>query len=141
MALVAAVTVVLLTSQTQAQPRKKPPPVAEEVPHTATKEMRKQAPGAKESVQADVSARSVPVRSNFSGVEIVVFGAVDNSQQPSPESGYYDLIIVVEGVPGRVVTRRRSNVAGLWVNTSSVTRQRPDLLRCRLDATARRNRA
>jgi len=49
-----------------------------------------------------------------------VFGAVDGSQQPSAESGYYDLIIVVEGVPSRMIVRRKSNVAGLWLNTDSV---------------------
>jgi len=50
-----------------------------------------------------------------------VFGAIDGSQQPSAESGFYDVIIVVEGVPGRVVVRRKNNVAGLWLNTASAT--------------------
>ena len=38
-----------------------------------------QQPGAKESVQADVSARNVAVTSSFNGTEIVIFGAVDNN--------------------------------------------------------------
>jgi uncharacterized protein (TIGR02186 family) len=82
---------------------------------------REQQPGARESVQADVSARNVSVTSSFNGTEIVIFGAVDNSQQPSAESGYYDVLIVVEGVPARLVVRRKNNVAGLWLNTSSAT--------------------
>jgi uncharacterized protein (TIGR02186 family) len=110
---------------TQAQRRQKAqpaPPVAKEAPHTRAEEIRReQQPGARESVQADVSARTVPVTSSFNGIEIVIFGAVDNSQQPSAESGYYDVMIVVEGVPGRIVVRRKSNVAGLWLNTSSAT--------------------
>ena len=65
-------------------------------------------PARGKSVQADVSARTVSVTSSFNGTEIVIFGAVDNSQQPSAESGYYDVVIVVEGVPGRVVARRRT---------------------------------
>ena len=72
-------------------------------------------------MQADVSARNVAVTSSFNGTEIVIFGAVDNSQQPSAESGYYDVLIVVEGVPARLVVRRKNNVAGLWLNTSSAT--------------------
>ena len=68
-----------------------------------------------------MSARNVAVTSSFNGTEIVIFGAVDNSQQPSAESGYYDVMIVVEGVPGRIVVRRKNNVAGLWLNTSSAT--------------------
>jgi uncharacterized protein (TIGR02186 family) len=110
---------------TQAQkraPAKRAPPVAKEAPHTQIEEVkREQQPGAKESVQADVSARNVAVTSSFNGTEIVIFGAVDNSQQPSAESGYYDVLIVVEGVPARLVVRRKNNVAGLWLNTSSAT--------------------
>jgi uncharacterized protein (TIGR02186 family) len=113
----------LAASETQAQRRQKaPPPVAKEAPHTPAGEIkREQQPGAKEAVQADVSARNVAVTSSFNGIEIVIFGAVDNSQQPSAESGYYDVMIVVEGVPGRIVVRRKNNVAGLWLNTSSAT--------------------
>jgi uncharacterized protein (TIGR02186 family) len=104
-----------------AQKRKAPPPpVAQEAPGSRKQEVtREQQPGAKESLEADVSARNIAVTSNFNGTEIVVFGAVDGSQQPSAESGYYDVIIVVEGVPSRTVVRRKSNVAGLWLNTSS----------------------
>jgi uncharacterized protein (TIGR02186 family) len=116
---------VLAASETQAQKRQKgapAPPVAKEAPHTQVQEVkREQQPGAKEAVQADVSARNVAVTSSFNGIEIVIFGAVDNSQQPSAESGYYDVMIVVEGVPGRIVVRRKNNVAGLWLNTSSAT--------------------
>jgi uncharacterized protein (TIGR02186 family) len=101
---------------------KTPPAVAKEAPHGRVEDIkREQQPGAMESVQADVSARNVAVTSSFNGTEIVIFGAVDNSQQPSAESGYYDVLIVVEGVPGRLVARHKNNVAGLWLNTSSAT--------------------
>ena len=107
---------------TTKQAPQRPPAVAKEAPHTQIEEIkREQQPGAKESVQADVSARNVAVTSSFNGTEIVIFGAVDNSQQPSAESGYYDVLIVVEGVPARLVVRRKNNVAGLWLNTSSAT--------------------
>jgi uncharacterized protein (TIGR02186 family) len=127
--LIAALTAALLaltataTVAQQRRPKAAPAPsVAKEAPHTQLEEIkREQQPGAKESVQADVSARNVPVTSSFHGTEIVIFGAVDNSQQPSAESGYYDVLIVVEGVPGRIVVRRKNNVAGLWLNTSSAT--------------------
>ena len=109
--------------QAAAQRQKKSPPiVAREAPHSPIGEVkREQQPGARESVQADVSARNVAVTSSFNGTEIVIFGAVDNSQQPSAESGYYDVLIVVEGVPTRTVARRKNNVAGLWLNTAAAT--------------------
>lgn len=74
-----------------------------------------------ETVQADVSTRNVSVRSTFTGTEIVVFGAIDNSQQPSPESGIYDIVVVVEGSPARVVARKKDRVGGIWLNTQSAT--------------------
>jgi uncharacterized protein (TIGR02186 family) len=118
--LITAAALIVAALPSNAQRRRTPAPERRELPERY-EPTRKQQPGVKESLEADVSARNVRVGPGFSGVEIVVFGAIDNSQQPSPESGYYDLIIVVEGVPRRVVARHRSNVAGMWVNTSSVT--------------------
>lgn len=77
----------------------------------------------RETVQADVSSRSVAITSSFTGTEIVVFGAVDNSRQATAESGLYDIVIVLEGTPTRLVARRKSNVAGIWINTDSITFQ------------------
>lgn len=77
-------------------------------------------PEAKEHVEADVSTRTIAVTSAFTGTEIVVFGSVVNSRQPSAEAGYYDVIVVLEGMGTPLLARRKSNVAGLWVNTQSV---------------------
>jgi uncharacterized protein (TIGR02186 family) len=74
-----------------------------------------------EGVEADVSARSIAVTFGFTGTEIIVFGTVDNSRQPSDESDYYDIVVVVEGTPETIISRRKSNVAGLWMNTASLT--------------------
>lgn len=71
-----------------------------------------------ESVQADVSTRSVAITSSFTGTEILVFGAVDNSRQQSAEAGLYDVVVVLEGAPVQVVSRKKSRVAGIWLNTS-----------------------
>jgi uncharacterized protein (TIGR02186 family) len=76
--------------------------------------------GARESVEADVSTRSVSITSSFTGTEILIFGTVENSQQPSAEAGTYDVVVVVEGTPAPVMVRQKSNVAGLWVNTKGV---------------------
>ena len=118
-ALISLAASMFLSFPSNAQRRRSLPERQElrELPETT----KRQQPGVQESLEADVSARNVGVGPSFAGVEVVIFGAVDNSQQLAPESGYYDLIIVVEGVPRRVVVRRRSNVAGIWVNTSSIT--------------------
>ncbi|WP_045837001.1 TIGR02186 family protein [Hyphomicrobium sp. 99] len=74
----------------------------------------------KENVEADASTRQVAITSSFTGTEILVFGTVENSVQPSPEAGTYDIIVVVEGQPAPAVVREKSRVAGIWINTSSV---------------------
>jgi uncharacterized protein (TIGR02186 family) len=74
----------------------------------------------KESVEADASTRQVAITSSFTGTEILVFGAVTNSVQPSPEAGTYDVIVVVEGMPAPIVVRRMSSVGGIWINTQSM---------------------
>jgi uncharacterized protein (TIGR02186 family) len=73
-----------------------------------------------ETVEADVSTRSVSITSGFSGTEIIVFGTVENSLQPSAEAGTYDIVVVVEGTPLPAIVRKKSRIGGLWVNTESV---------------------
>src|SRR6185437_4239479 len=75
---------------------------------------------AKESVEADASTRQVAITSSYTGTEILVFGTVENSVQPSAEAGTYDVVVVVEGTAVPAVVRRKSEVGGLWVNTSFV---------------------
>lgn len=109
-------------AQAQKRPAQPPqespqPPPAQPTPTAASPR-----PEARETVQADVSSRSVAITSSFTGTEIIVFGAIDNSRQSSPESGYYDVVIVVEGTPTRLVARKKSNV-GIWLNTASITFQ------------------
>lgn len=74
----------------------------------------------KERIEVDVSSRSVAVTSSYNGTEIIVFGTVENSRQASAEAGYYDVVVVVEGALSPIVARKKSNVGGLWVNTSSI---------------------
>lgn len=78
------------------------------------------AENAKEGVEADASTRQVAITSSFTGTEILVFGAVTDSVQPSPEAGTYDIIVVVEGIPAPATVRKKSRVGGIWINTQSV---------------------
>jgi uncharacterized protein (TIGR02186 family) len=72
-------------------------------------------------VQADVSTRNVAVTSSFTGTEIVVFGAVDNSRQPGAESGFYDIVVVIEGTPSKIAVRKKAHLGGIWLNTRSAS--------------------
>ncbi len=133
----AAVVVALLVLFTTAstadaqQSRRQPPPrpaargqqipIAPSPPPKAKADEPRAPELPQESVQADVSTRNVAVTSSFTGTEIVVFGAVDNSRQPGAESGYYDIVVVIEGTPGHVDVRRKSRVGGIWLNTRNAS--------------------
>ena len=129
-AVVLGVTCLLLVSLAadglaQRRQRGTPVPVPERpLPEPKSSDAAQAAPAtkaeARESVQADVSTRRVAVTSSFSGTEVVVFGAVDNSRQTSPEAGLYDIVIVLVGTPSRLVARRKANIAGLWLNVQSL---------------------
>jgi uncharacterized protein (TIGR02186 family) len=77
------------------------------------------APPPRETIEADVSTREVPVGGNFSGVRVVIFGTVENSRQTSADEGLYDIAVVIAGPPQSLTARHKANVAGLWVNTTA----------------------
>jgi len=120
-------------AQTAAQSKKKPKATAEPAPvergRTAPPAASGPASGAAtaalgaqlppERVEADVSTRTIAITSGYSGSEILIFGAIENSRQPSAESGFYDVVVVVEGAPAPLTVRRKSRIAGVWVNTRS----------------------
>ncbi len=73
----------------------------------------------RETIEADISTRNVSVGSDFSGTRVVVFGTVENSRQISADDLLYDVAVVIVGPREGLVARRKGNVAGLWINTSS----------------------
>lgn len=76
----------------------------------------------REIVHADISTRSVRVTSSFTGTEIIVFGSIEHGRpEHAASEDLYDVVIVLEGTPEKLVARRKSNVVGLWINTQSMT--------------------
>ena len=73
-----------------------------------------------EAVQADVSTRSVGITSNFTGTEIILFGAISNARDAATDADQYNVVVVLEGVGSQLVSRRKSNFAGIWLNTTAV---------------------
>jgi uncharacterized protein (TIGR02186 family) len=78
-------------------------------------------PARPEQVESDISMREISIQSNFTGIEIVLFGSVDFSRAPSPDEGPYDVIMVVRGPSRPLVVWRKEQVAGLWMNGASKT--------------------
>ncbi len=61
---------------------------------------------------ADVSEHLVAITTGFDGARILVFGAL---REPA------DLVVVVRGPARKAVMHRKGTVAGVWVNTATMT--------------------
>ena len=55
----------------------------------------------------DLSRHQVSISTGFTGSDVLLFGAT---------GGVGDVVVVVRGPVGRVVVRRKSRIAGIWVN-------------------------
>src|SRR4029450_13958509 len=65
---------------------------------------------------SDISTREIAIKSNFAGIEILIFGSIDFSARPVPETGAYDVVVVIRAPGQALVARRKQRVAGIWVN-------------------------
>ncbi|ODR99556.1 hypothetical protein AUC71_03665 [Methyloceanibacter marginalis] len=60
-----------------------------------------------ETVQSDISTREIAIQSNFTGIEILIFGSIDFSDSRTPGEGRYDVISVVRGPSEPIVLRKK----------------------------------
>jgi uncharacterized protein (TIGR02186 family) len=73
-------------------------------------------PAPKEELQAELSTREISIQSNFTGIEILIYGSIDFSQTKAPDPGTYDVITVIRAPSQPLVARRKVRVAGIWIN-------------------------
>jgi uncharacterized protein (TIGR02186 family) len=76
-------------------------------------------PAVGERLIISLSNHRVMVTSNYTGVDLVLFGSVD--QATAPRRGGYDVVVTVSGPRQTERTRRKGRVAGIWVNVDSRT--------------------
>jgi uncharacterized protein (TIGR02186 family) len=75
---------------------------------------------ATESIVTGLSENRVQITANFDGSDILIYGAV-NRDAPAPQGDPLEVIVTVEGPSTPLVLRRKEQVAGIWINRSSVT--------------------
>lgn len=68
----------------------------------------------------DLSEHQVAIRSNFTGTQILLFGAVE-ARTPGSRAVNRDIIVVVQGPVRPMTVRKKERVGGLWINHDSVT--------------------
>jgi uncharacterized protein (TIGR02186 family) len=74
---------------------------------------------AAEKLQMGVSVDVVPVGSDFSGRDIVIFGAIEDTDQSSLYRGEYDVVIEVTGDLEEAVVRKKDRIGGIWINAAA----------------------
>jgi uncharacterized protein (TIGR02186 family) len=72
-----------------------------------------------ERVVASLSSQVVQITSNFTGVELTLFGTVEDRQ--SAASGGYDIVVTVTGPRQSAVARQKTRFFGIWINAASRT--------------------
>jgi uncharacterized protein (TIGR02186 family) len=65
-----------------------------------------------EGLVADLTSHLIAITTGFTGASVVLFGATD---------GLGDVVVAVRGPEREMTVRRKSRVAGIWVNTQQVT--------------------
>jgi uncharacterized protein (TIGR02186 family) len=69
-------------------------------------------PAHAQDLVSGISQDTIQITSNYTGTDIVVFGAVERSQNTQGR----DIVVVVRGPDEPMTVRRRDRVAGVWVN-------------------------
>ena len=69
-------------------------------------------PARASSLVADLSDHLIAITTGFSGASVLLFGA---TEKPG------DIVVIVRGPSQSVLMHRKSRVAGIWINTASMT--------------------
>jgi uncharacterized protein (TIGR02186 family) len=70
------------------------------------------APAHAQALVADLTSHLIAITTGFTGAAVVLFGAID---------GPGDVAVVVRGPDREMTVRRKSRIAGIWVNSREVT--------------------
>ncbi|WP_375261187.1 TIGR02186 family protein [Palleronia sp.] len=75
-------------------------------------------PASAQEIVAGLSQNRISISANFDGSEILIFGAVKDSNVPiDEESG---VIVTIEGPKAPLTVRRKDRLGAIWVNRTSV---------------------
>lgn len=73
-----------------------------------------------ESIVTGLSQNRVAITANYTGSEILIYGAVKRDA-PAPSLDPVQVVITVEGPSTPLMIRRKEWVAGLWINHDSIS--------------------
>lgn len=77
-------------------------------------------PASAQRLVVALSTPEVRIASNFTGIDITLFGAVERRAAPADE-GAFDVVTVLRGPSETVVVRRKQRTLGIWINREQRT--------------------
>lgn len=72
-----------------------------------------------EQIVAGLSQTEVSITANFSGTEIIIYGAVKRDA-PAPKKPRLEVIVTVEGPSSPLIIRKKEKRVGIWLNKREV---------------------
>ena len=76
-------------------------------------------PARADDLVSGLSTDLIQITSNFTGTDIVLFGAIEPSEEAGPAKDQ-DLVIVIRGPQLDMTVRRKRRIFGIWVNREQV---------------------
>ena len=74
-----------------------------------------------ERLIASLTNHHVMITSNYTGVELVLFGSVERDAAAAGRRASYDIVATITGPRDPLRTRRKQRVLGIWVNAAART--------------------
>ncbi len=75
----------------------------------------------REQIEIGLSTNNISVTSDFSGTDLTIFGALDNTDPLVRRQGRYDIAVILTGPERPVTLRQKNRFFGMWINTDSRT--------------------
>jgi len=76
-------------------------------------------PAASDDLVSGLSTDLIQITSNFTGADIVLFGAIEPAEDSGPARDQ-DLVIVIRGPDLEMTVRRKERILGIWVNREQI---------------------
>ncbi|HEX3809798.1 MAG TPA: TIGR02186 family protein [Rhizomicrobium sp.] len=76
------------------------------------------APASAEDLVSGLSQDQIEITSNYTGTDLVVFGAIENAT--SQDFSGRDVVVVVRGPNTGITVRKKAHVAGVWINSNRI---------------------
>lgn len=74
---------------------------------------------AAQDIVSGVSTDLIQIRSDFTGTEVIVFGALEGTD-PATAIQDYDVVVVLRGPDVDLTVRRKERIFGIWINRQQV---------------------